>query len=100
MAGDRAHRVWGSWVVLALIGGSVAVSAAAETPIDRGIGGRVANFTLDDTAGKPVSLYGFRGKQAVVLVFLGTDCPVGNLYAPRLAELSRQYKDKGVAFLA
>src|SRR5205823_6187646 len=75
-------------------------AADAPIPVDRGIGTRVANFTLDDTSGQPVSLYGFRGKKAVVLVFLGTDCPVGNLYAPRLAELSRQYGDKGVVFLA
>ena len=60
----------------------------------------MANFTLHDTAGKPVSLYGFRGKKAVVLVFTGIDCPVGNLYMPRLAELAKAYKDKGVVFLA
>ena len=35
---------------LALLG--VGRSAAAEAPIDRGVGGRVANFTLEDTAGK------------------------------------------------
>ncbi|AGA28981.1 redoxin domain-containing protein [Singulisphaera acidiphila] len=71
----------------------------AELPIDRGIGQRVANFTLKDVSGQPVSLYGFAGKKAVVLAFLGTDCPVGNLYAPRLAELSKAYQDKGVVFL-
>src|SRR5258705_1430991 len=64
------------------------------------MGTRVADFTLDDTSGKSVSLAGFRGKQALVMVFLGTDCPVGNLYAPRLAALSREYRDKGVVFLA
>ncbi len=49
--------------------------------------------------GSSVSLCGFAGKKAVVLAFLGTDCPVGNLYAPRLAELSKAYQDKGVVFL-
>ena len=47
----------------------------------------------------PSSLYGFAGKKAVVLVFLGTDCPLANVYAPRLAELNREYRGKGVAFL-
>ena len=77
----------------------VRLAAAAEAPIDRGVGGRVANFSLEDTAGKAVALYGFRGSRAVVLVFLGTDCPVGNLYVPRLVELNHAYKDKGVVFL-
>ena len=74
-------------------------SGADKLPLDRGIGQRVANFTLKDVSGQSVSLYGFRGKKAVVLAFLGTDCPVGNLYAPRLAELSKAYQDKGVVFL-
>lgn len=76
-----------------------AESRGAELPLDRGIGQRVANFTLKDVSGQSVSLYGFAGKKAVVLAYLGTDCPVGNLYAPRLAELSKAYQDKGVVFL-
>jgi len=72
----------------------------AELPVNRLLGQRVSGFTLPDAAtGKPVSLYGFRGKKAVVLAFLGTDCPVANLYAPRLAELEKAYRDKGVVFL-
>jgi peroxiredoxin len=86
------HAVAGLCVLLQ-VGG-------AEPPLDRGIGKPVADFTLADTAGKPVRLHDFGRKQTVVLVFLGTDCPVGNLYAPRLVELSRQYQDRKVAFLA
>ena len=76
------------------------VDARAELPVDRGVMQRVADFTLDDVAtGRPVSLYSFVGKRAIVLVFLGTDCPVGNLYALRLIELNHEYKGKGVVFL-
>jgi peroxiredoxin/mono/diheme cytochrome c family protein len=74
-----------------------------EAPIGRGVGQRVANFTLPDvTTGREVSLLGLArdGTKAAVLVFTGIDCPVGNLYMPRLVELSHAYKDKGVAFLA
>ncbi|MEJ7637849.1 MAG: redoxin domain-containing protein, partial [Singulisphaera sp.] len=60
----------------------------------------MANFSLKDTEGTPVTLYGFRGKRAVVLAFTGTDCPIGNLYAPRLVELNKAYADRGVVFLA
>jgi peroxiredoxin len=60
----------------------------------------VANFELKEvSSGRPVSLYGFAGKKAVVLFFSGTDCPVAKLYLPRLAEMSRTYKNKGVAFV-
>ncbi len=69
-------------------------------PVDRGLMQRIANFSLNDvTSGQSVSLYSFIGKRAIVLVFLGTDCPVGNLYVPRLIELNRAYREKGVIFL-
>ena len=60
--------------------------------------------------GKPVSfrLQDFRGgwhrldeageSKVVVVAFLGTECPLASLYAPRLAELARSYEKKGVAF--
>src|SRR4051812_42666073 len=82
---------------------SVNASAGPDDPkpaVDRLVGQRMGNFTLKDvTTGKEVSLYRFRGNLAVVLVFLGTDCPVGDLYAPRLVELSNLYKDRKVSFL-
>jgi peroxiredoxin len=105
MAKRKARRLAVGTVLLALAVSGVAFSThgrkkAAEVPIDRGIARRVSNFTLRDASGQPVTLYGFKGKKAVVITFMGTDCPVGDLYAPRLAELNRAYKDKGVAFLA
>ena len=74
--------------------------AASSLPVNRGVGQRLSNFTLTDVVNhRPVSLYGFAGKKAVVLVFLGADCPLANLYGPRLAELDREFRGKGVAFL-
>src|SRR4051794_25454778 len=55
---------------------------------DDGLGRPVVDFTLNDIAGQPVALKDYQGKKAVVLVFMGTECPVGNLYMPRLVELS------------
>ena len=61
----------------------------------------VADFTLKDVpTDKPVSLGDFKAKKAVVVVFIGTECPINNAYMPRLAELAKTYADKGVAFLA
>ena len=106
MAMRSSRLVRGALVVIvgltapALVRGDDAASPAEEPlPLARMVGQRLGNFTLKDADGKNVSLYSFRGKLGVVLVFMGTDCPVGNLYAPRLAELNQKYKDKKVVFL-
>lgn len=96
-------RTWRDACLIVSLALSLALPAAArggDESLGRGLGRRMANFTLKDTTGKPVSLYNFVGKKAVVLVFTGTDCPVGNLYLPRLVELSHKYKEQGVVFLA
>lgn len=69
-------------------------------PVDRGLMQRVADFNLKDVStDRSLSLDSFAGNRAIVLVFLGNDCPVGNLYVPRLIELNHAYKDKGIVFL-
>jgi peroxiredoxin len=71
-----------------------------ELPIERGLMQRLSNFNLKDaTTGRAHTLYGYQGRKAIVLVFLGNDCPVGNLYVPRLVELDREYRKQGVVFL-
>jgi thiol-disulfide isomerase/thioredoxin len=56
--------------------------------------------TLRDLRGSRRALHDFKNYKAVVLVFLGTECPVSNLYLPRLLELEKKYRDKEVQFLA
>ncbi len=71
-----------------------------KLPLDRGMMQRISNFTLNDVAtGRSVMLYGFQGKRAIVMVFLANDCPVVNLYVPRLIELNREFSKKGVVML-
>ena len=61
---------------------------------------RLSNFTLKDvTNGRSLMLYGFQGRKAIVLVFLGNDCPVVSLYVPRLIELNHEFSKKGVVML-
>jgi peroxiredoxin len=75
-------------------------SANQPLPIDRGMMQRLSNFTLKDvTNGRSLMLYGFQGRKAIVLVFLGNECPVGNLYVPRLIEINREFSKKGVVIL-
>src|SRR5262245_30009359 len=59
----------------------------------------IGDFTLKDIAGKPISLSQFQDKKAVVVVFLGTECPVNNFFLPRLAELHKEFADQGVQIL-
>lgn len=71
----------------------------ADNPDAPRIGRRVANFTLDDIHGKTVSLDDFADHKLVVLAFLGNECPLARLYAPRLADLAREFEPLGVAFI-
>src|SRR5436305_722529 len=58
------------------------------------------DFELLDPAGTPVRLSAHAPSRPVVLVFCGAECPLANLYAPRLAELARTFEPSGVRFLA
>jgi peroxiredoxin len=74
-------------------------SAAADIPPNR-LGEKIAPFELKDVSGKTVSLEDYRAKKAVVVVFVGTECPINNAYMPRLAQLAKEFGPKGVQFLA
>src|SRR4051794_9076480 len=56
--------------------------------------------SLRDLRGGKRSLHDFKDKKAIVLMFLGADCPVSNLYLPTLIELEKAYREKNVQFLA
>ncbi len=56
--------------------------------------------SLRDLRGNRRALSGFKDHRALVLAFLGTDCPISNLYAPALIEMEKKYRAKGVQFLA
>ncbi len=60
-------------------------------------GTKIDSFQLRDYRGAERSLKDFADRKLVVVAFLGTECPVAKLYAPRLAELAKEYGPKGVA---
>ncbi|MEO6808351.1 MAG: redoxin domain-containing protein [Isosphaeraceae bacterium] len=79
------------------------VRAGEELPLDRLVGQKVGDFTLNDvTNGEALKLYDLakRKTKAVVIFFSATACPNSNGYLPRLIELAETYKDKGVVVLA
>ena len=64
-----------------------------RTPV---VGQEVFNFVLPDATGTLVGLPEFSDKRAVVLFFMGTDCPVSNLYLPDLMDLQQRFEDRGL----
>jgi thiol-disulfide isomerase/thioredoxin len=66
------------------------------------LGTRIADFSLPRAGGGPdwTFVKETRDAKAVVVLFLGTECPVNNAYAPTLAALHETYAPKGVVFVA
>jgi peroxiredoxin len=68
--------------------------AVAAPPV-----GRVSDFSLNDQTGATRTLAEWKEHPVLVVVFLGVECPLARLYGRRLAELDRQYRDRGVQFV-
>src|SRR6266436_8106540 len=52
-----------------------------------------------DLSGKPFDPFRAARGKVVVLIFVRTDCPISNRYAPLVQQLSAQYADKAAFFL-
>ncbi len=59
----------------------------------------ISNFVLRDSNGKTYSLNQYRDKKIVVVIFLGTECPLAKLYSVRLSQMASSYQKQGVQFL-
>jgi peroxiredoxin len=87
-------------VILLTLAVACGVLADDSPPAPPQIGARVPDFSAKDTTGRERSLYSYKDKKALVIIFVGTECPIANLYFPTLGEMQRQYAGKGVQFLA
>jgi peroxiredoxin len=63
------------------------------------LGRAVAAFALKDFRGQAHTLADLAGRPAVVVVFLGTECPLTGLYGGRIQQLADRFAPRGVAFL-
>jgi len=85
-----ALSAW-NWILLA------AISPLPAEPLPpRTVGRHVPDFVLPDASGEQVALSDFNDKRALVLVFLGTECPIANAYLPILSELQSRYSERGL----
>src|SRR5262249_21846965 len=97
--------MWKKYVAFVGLIGALALSAGPRLlcraePAASNIGRKIEAFTLKDTEGRSRSLAEFQNAKAVVVFFLGTECPINNNYLPRLRELQQEYAGKRVQFLA
>jgi len=74
------------------------LTATAESP-NSPVGKRIEPFVLREISGAPRALDDWKESKAVVVVFLGAECPLAQQYGSKLAELAERYKDKHVQFV-
>lgn len=79
-------------LAIAVLLGGAALLAAADAPK------QIKDFSLPDAKGKKHTMTDWKGKKAVVLFFLGTECPVSNFYTPEYGRLAKAFASKGVVF--
>ena len=71
------------------------VQAPAGVQNNSGLTDKVVLVDLED---RPVSPFDVPGARAFVFLFVRTDCPVSNRYAPEIQRLFRSYAGRNVAF--
>jgi peroxiredoxin len=74
--------------------------ATLAAPTPPAIGAKVPEFSAKDVNDRTHTLSDFRSKKAIVVVFVGTECPISNLYILTLTEMHQKYAPKGVQILA
>lgn len=76
------------------------LGAANESSAPSTIGKEIDHFSLQDYRGKVFSLGELKDKKGIVVVFLGAECPLAKLYAPKLQVMANDFEKEGIAFLA
>src|SRR5262249_22098051 len=87
-------------LTLPLAAGLLLANPTGAADKEAKIGDRIANLTFKDIHYLSRSLEEFEHTKAFVLVFTTTTCPVVQQYFPTLKALDKDFKDKGVQFLA
>lgn len=60
----------------------------------------VSHLAIPDMAGKIHNLTDYKSSKLIVLLFIGTTCPISNGYSPEYKRLVDEFAAKGVTFLA
>lgn len=87
-------------LVIAVVIASFVTETRSKDAARSGRSASIKDFKLYDIHRRQRSLSDFTDKKGFVLVFVGTECPVANLYLPTLTRLHETYSSKGIQFLA
>lgn len=79
--------------LLTLLFAGISLPGAGEKSADA-----VTDFALFDVQGRKHTAEAWKDRKAVVLLFLGAECPVSNGYSPEYRRLKETYAAKGVLF--
>jgi len=79
---------------------TLALVAVLLTPAAAPAGEKAPDFTLSDVSGKSHTLSALKDRKAVVLLFMGIECPRSVAAEPRLGDMLKKYGEKGVEFFA
>src|SRR5262245_52124821 len=97
----RMNLVWcGGMLLMASLvcqRSALVADESATSPKSSLIGRKIDDFTLQDFRGKTHALADYADKEAVVIYFLGTECPLAKLYTPRVQKLADKFAPRGVA---
>lgn len=79
---------------------AVADQAAVEAYPLVPMGSLISEFELSDFQGKKWPSSELQKSRGIVLVFLGTQCPLAKIYAARINQLQEEFKEAGFGFVA
>jgi thiol-disulfide isomerase/thioredoxin/mono/diheme cytochrome c family protein len=98
----RLVPLGGAALLVSITAGAALFGGGQNKPLPAPLGTQITDFTLPRAAGgAPWSLVReTQNARAVVVLFLGTECPVNNAYVPVLAALHKKYEAKGIVFVA
>lgn len=83
---------------LLAIAATLLLPLAAASPPAPAIGDRAPAIVLKDIRWLPRTLADFGQRPAIVLAFTAVECPIAQRYVPRLVELEKEYRERGVQF--
>ena len=64
------------------------------------LGRQITDFSLKDFRGKLHALADYKDHKALVVYFMGTECPLAKIYGPRVQQIANEFAVAGVAVLA
>ena len=86
--------------LLVTLGAAALARAAEETIPTLTVGSSAPEFSLPGVDGRTYSLKDFKDSKALVIVFTCNHCPTAQYYEERIKQLVRDYRDKGISFIA